>query len=223
MSDIFLSSPRPAAQASPPAAARRSSLAVIVVVVAAALGGVALSERKTIPAGTTIGGVDVGGMTRDEAAAAALPAAQARVARSIRLIGPRGEERVTGRALGARPLLDPALDVAVDAGPGERLLRHVGLGSAAHIDVTYRLGPVRAAELANRLDRRFGEQPQNADLVIDADDGLRLDLEAGAGNARRPGGAATRPAHAPGRARGAAAGARSRRRRRTGADRAGAS
>ena len=108
-------------------------------------------------------------MTRDEAAAAVLPAAQARVARSIRLIGPRGVERVTGRALGARPLLDPALDVALDAGPGERLLRHVGLGSAEHIDVVYRLGPVRAAELANRLDRRFGEQPQNADLVIDAE------------------------------------------------------
>jgi vancomycin resistance protein YoaR len=144
-------------------------VAVVVVVVVAALAGVALSERKTIPAGTTIGGVDVGGMTRDEAAAAALPAATARVARSIRLIGPRGVERVTGRALGGRPLLDPALDIALDAGPGERLLRHIGLGTAAHVDVTYRLGPVRAAELANRLDRRFGEQPQNADLVIAAD------------------------------------------------------
>ena len=87
------------------------------------------------------------------------------MARPIRLIGPRGVERVTGRDLGARPLLDPALDVALDAGPGERLLRHAGLGAAEHIDVTYRLGPVRAAELANRLDRRFGEQPQNADLV----------------------------------------------------------
>ena len=68
-------------------------------------------------------------MTRDEAAAAVLPVAQSRVARSIRLIGPRGVERVTGRDLGARPLLDPALDIAVDAGPGERLLRHAGLGS----------------------------------------------------------------------------------------------
>jgi vancomycin resistance protein YoaR len=105
----------------------------------------------------------------NEAAAEALPAAQARVARSIRLIGPQGEERVTGRALGARALLDPALDIALDAGPGERLLRHVGLGSAERVDVTYRLGPVRAAELANRLDKRFGEQPQDADLVIDAD------------------------------------------------------
>src|SRR6185503_7023650 len=79
------------------------------------------------------------------------------------------EARVTGRDLGARPLLDPALDVALDAGPGERLLRHVGIGSASQIEVIYRLGPVRAAELANRLDGRFGEQPRNADLVIDAD------------------------------------------------------
>jgi len=54
-------------------------LAIIVVVAVAALGGVALSERRTVPAGTTIAGVDVGGMTRDEAAAAVLPAAQARV------------------------------------------------------------------------------------------------------------------------------------------------
>ena len=127
-----------------------------------------MSERGTIPAGTTIAGVDVGGMTRDEAAAAALPVAQSRVANSIRLIGPHGEEHVTGRELGARPLLEPALDAAVDAGPGKRLLRHVGLGAAEHITVVYRLGPVRAAELANRLDRKFGEQPRDADLVIDA-------------------------------------------------------
>jgi vancomycin resistance protein YoaR len=168
VSDIFLSSPRPTRRRR-----RRPGativVAVVVLVVAAALGGVALSERKTIPAGTTIGGVDVGGMTRAEAAAAALPAAQARVARPIRLIGPRGEARVTGRGLGARPLLDPALDVALDAGPGERVLRHVGKGGVADIHVYYRRGPVRGAELANRLDARFGEQPRNADLAIDAD------------------------------------------------------
>jgi vancomycin resistance protein YoaR len=142
-------------------------LAGVIVVVAAVLGGIALSERKTIPVGTTIAGVDVGGMTRDEAAAAVLPVAQRRVGRSIRLIGPRGVEPVTGRDLGARPLLGPALDTALAAGPAERLLRHAGLGSAEPIDVTYRLGPVRAAALANRLDERFGEQPQDADLAID--------------------------------------------------------
>ncbi len=141
-------------------------LAGIVVLVVAALAGVAVSERKTIPAGTTIAGVDVGGMTRDDAAAAVRPVATSRVSRSIRLIGPRGEERVTGRQLGARPLIEPALDVALDAGPRERLLRRFGLGAAERITVVYRIGPVRAAELANRLDKRFGEKPRNADLVI---------------------------------------------------------
>ena len=124
---LFLSSRRP-----PRRRSRKRVTAVVlaglVVLVAAALAGVAVSERGTIPAGTTIAGVDVGGMTRDEAAAAALPVAQSRVANSIRLIGPRGEEHVTGRELGARPLLEPALDAAVDAGPGKRLLRHVGSG-----------------------------------------------------------------------------------------------
>ena len=138
-----------------------------LVLVAAALGGLTLLERGTIPVGTTIAGVDVGGMTRNEAAAAVLPSAQARVARPIRLIGPRGEDTVTGRALGARPLLDPALDEALHAGPAERLLRHAGIGTAGAIGVVYRLGPVRAAELANRLDSRFGEKPRDAGLVID--------------------------------------------------------
>ena len=107
-------------------------------------------------------------MTRGEAAAAVLPAASVRAAGSIRLIGPRGEERVTGTALGARPLLDIALAAALRAGAGERLLRHAGIGEAQRISLAYRLGPVRAAELANRLDKRFGEKPRDAGLVVTA-------------------------------------------------------
>lgn len=168
MSDLLLPSERPPRVRRGRSRARAALVVVGVVVLAAAiLTGVALSERRTIPVGTTIGGVAVGGMTREQAAAAVLPVAAQRVKRSIRLIGPRAEAHVTGRELGARPLLDPALDIAVDAGPGERLLRHIGLGQAENIAVTYRLGPVRAAELANRLDRTFGEQPRDAGVVID--------------------------------------------------------
>ena len=132
---------------------------------AVGVGGLALSERGTIPARTTIAGIDVGGLTRGEAAAAVLPAAQRRVAGSIRLIGPRGEERVTGTALGAQPLPDAALDEALQTGVGERLLRRAGIGERQDITLVYRLGPLRAAELANRLDARFGEKPDNADLI----------------------------------------------------------
>lgn len=140
----------------------------MVVLVTAALGGLAVAERGTVPPDTTIAGIDVGGMTRDEATAAVAPATMSRTARTIRLIGPRGEERVTGSALGARPLLEPALDTALDAGVVERLLRHVGIGATRSYALAYRIGPVRAAELANRLDERFGEQPKNADLVVTA-------------------------------------------------------
>lgn len=144
------------------------ALVGLIVLAAAALGVLALTERRTIPVGTTIAGIDVGGMTRGEAAAAVLPAASVRAAGSIRLIGPRGEERVTGTALGARPLLDIALAAALRAGAGERLLRHAGIGEAQRISLAYRLGPVRAAELANRLDKRFGEKPRDAGLVVTA-------------------------------------------------------
>ena len=78
---------------------------------------------------------------------------------------PRGVEPVTGRALG-RLLLDPRW-TSRSTQAGRRLLRHVA-SVAPRTSATYRLGPVRAAELANRLDRRFGEQPQDADLVVDA-------------------------------------------------------
>ena len=140
----------------------------LVVLVAAAVGFLALTQRGTIPARTTIAGVDVGGMTRDEAAAAVLPTAKRRIAGSIRLIGPRGEERVAGTTLGARPLLDAALAVALRAGVREKLSRRAGIGKAQRIALAYRLGPVRIAELANRLDRRFGERPRDADLVVTA-------------------------------------------------------
>ena len=216
MPDLFLPSSRPARRRGRgPLVA--GVLALVLVLAAAALGGIALSERGTIPVGTTIAGVDVGGMTRDEAAAAVLPVAQDRVTRSIRLIGPRGEARVSGRALGARPLLDPALDMALAAGPGERLLRHAGIGTARAIAVAYRLGPVRAAELANRLDRRFGEQPRNAGLVVDS--GVVSVSAPAPGTLVDRGGAPAGPPHPPVRARRAAAAPDSDGRHRRGADR----
>ncbi len=47
--------------------------------------------------------------------------------------------------------------------------RRLGLGDERQIPLTYRLGPVRAAELANRLDDSFGDEPKNADLEISPD------------------------------------------------------
>ncbi|WP_411277899.1 VanW family protein [Gaiella sp.] len=171
MPDIFVSSARR------PHRRRRRSVVVIVVlgaiaaVLAAGAGAIALRESGTIAARTTIGGVSVGGMSREEAAAAIIPAGRRTIARSIRLIGPRGETSVTGAELGARPRLGAALDEAVAPGARTRLLRRLGFGDERTILLTYRLGPVRAAELANRLDDLFGEEPKHADLEVSPDGG----------------------------------------------------
>lgn len=170
MPDVFVSSVRRPRR-------RRRFVAVVAVltgvvaVVAAGAGALALRESGTIAARTTIGGVDVGGMSRKEATAVVLPAARRQILRPVRLIGPRGETGVTGEELGARPLLDVALDEAVASGTRTRLLRRLGFGDARTILLTYRLGPVRAAELANRLDDSFGDEPKNADLVVSPDGG----------------------------------------------------
>ncbi|MEO5632408.1 VanW family protein [Gaiella sp.] len=171
MPDIFVSSARR------PHRRRRRSVVVIVAlgaiaaVLAAGAGAIALRESGTIAARTTIGGVSVGGMSREEAAAAIIPAGRRTIARSIRLIGPRGETSVTGAELGARPRLGAALDEAVAPGARTRLLRRLGFGDERTILLTYRLGPVRAAELANRLDDLFGEEPKHADLEVSPDGG----------------------------------------------------
>ena len=165
VSNLFLA---PAAKPRPPR--RRFVVAVlvagIVVVAAVSVAGVAFFQRGTIPAGTTIGGVDVGGLTRAEAESTLTASVRARVGRPIRLLATGGEEFTSGNELGARPLLDGPLDEALDAGHVERLLRRVGIGDAKRIELLYRLGPVRAAKLANRLDQRFGEPPLDADLVV---------------------------------------------------------
>jgi vancomycin resistance protein YoaR len=169
MPELFVSSGRR------PRRKRRRAVVVVAVLVglasvaAVGVGVLVLRESGTIAARTTIGGVDVGGMSRDEAAAAVVPAARRQIARSIRLIGPRGETQVTGTQLGARPLLDVALDDALAPGARKRLLRRLGLGDTRAIPLVYRIGPVRAAELANRLDDSFGEEPKNADLEVAAD------------------------------------------------------
>ena len=169
MPDIFVSSARRPRRKRRRVVVVAAVFAAIVAIVAAGTGALAVRERGTIAARTTIGGVDVGGMSRDEAAATVMSATRRQIARPIRLIGPRGETRVTGKELGARPLLEVALDEAIAPGARTRLLRRLGLGDTRTISLLYRIGPVRAAELANRLDDSFGDEPKNADLEISPD------------------------------------------------------
>lgn len=167
MSDLFVSTARK------PWRGRRSAIVglvtlIVLLLVAAALGAVAVVDRGTVPAGTTVAGVDVGGMTRDEAMAAITSVAGATIRRPIRLIGAGGAAETSGTELGAQPLVDEALAEVFAVGTLDRMLRRVGIGRKREIPLAYRLGPVRAAELADMLDARFGEPARDAALIVSA-------------------------------------------------------
>jgi vancomycin resistance protein YoaR len=87
----------------------------------------------------------------------------------------------SGAELGASPLLDEALADALDAGATDRVLARVGLRDGPQLELAYRLAPVRAAVLANRVDRRFGDPPRDARVAV-SDDAIRV-VEARSGTA----------------------------------------
>ena len=151
--------------------ARRALLVValvlaLVALLAGAIGIVALLERGSLARGTTIGGVAVGGLSEREARRRVAEAAARRVARPIRLRGPGGVALTRGGELGAKPLVDAALDRAKDGGLTTRVLARLGLADGADVDLRYQLAPVPTARLGNLLDARFGEPPRDARVEV---------------------------------------------------------
>jgi vancomycin resistance protein YoaR len=162
-------------------------VAGLVAVLAVAFGAIALLERDRLPRGTTIGGVDVGGSTESEARIAVARAAASRLDLPIRLVGPRGALAATsGRELRATPLVDNAVAEADHGGSFTRVLARVGLRHGRHVELAYRLGPVAAAKLADRLDERFGDPWRDARVdvteesirVVEARPGTGVDRKA---------------------------------------------
>lgn len=149
-------------------------LAVVTAVIAGAFGALWLVVRDQVPARTRVAGVEIGGLSEAAARLRIAGRAASRIDRSIRLVGPGGEASVSGRELGAEPLVEEALVVATGPGTLARLWRRLGLGSTREIPLDYALGPVRVAKLANDLDARFGDPPQNAELVVRADTKTRV-------------------------------------------------
>jgi vancomycin resistance protein YoaR len=161
-----------------PRRSRRLLVLLLVVlaalaVAAAVFGVLALTERGTIARGTTIGGVDVGGLSEADARRVLRRAAALQLERPIELVAPSGRLTTTGRVLGAEPRLEAALDEALDPGPFDKALARLGVRDGPHVELAYRLGPVRAAKLADRVDARFGDPPRDADAAV-GDDGVEV-------------------------------------------------
>ncbi len=156
-------------------------VAGVLAALAAAFGIVAFLERDAIPRGTSIGGVDVGGMDEDAARDALEREAGQQLVRRITLTAVSGSMTTSGAELRATPLVDEALAAALDAGATDRVLARLGVRDGPELPLSYRLAPVRAAELADRIDARFGDPPQDAEVLV-AEDEIRVE-EASSGTA----------------------------------------
>jgi len=158
-----------------------AAVVAVLVALAAAVGLVALLERDNLARGTTIGGVPVGGLTEDEARTAVSEAAARRVTRPITLRGPTGTAATTGAELRAEPELDEALEAAEDSGTAKRVLARLGLGGGPDVPLSFRLAPVPAARLANRLDQRFGDPSRDATVVVGTESLRVVEARSGTG------------------------------------------
>jgi vancomycin resistance protein YoaR len=159
-----------------------AAVVAVLVVLAAAFGAIALLERDSLPRGATIGGVEVGGMTEEEARDAVAAEAATRVRRPIRLVAPGGKLAATsGREIRAQPLVDDAVDAVAEEGAFARVVARVGLRSGPNVDLQYRLAPVPVAKLADDLDRRFGKPWRDARVVVDGRSVRVVDARSGTG------------------------------------------
>ena len=135
-----------------------AAVAVVALLLAGAFGVVALLERGTLARGTTIGGVDVGGLTEAEARDAVVRAAAARAAPSdpARRARRRADDTTAASSGPARCSTTRSRRRSTGA-PSGACSRGSASATGRSVALSYRLAPVPAAELANRLDRRFGE------------------------------------------------------------------
>jgi vancomycin resistance protein YoaR len=157
------------------------AIGAVAALAVGAFGVVGFLERDRLPRGTRIGGVDVGGLSEEQAREALREAAEERVARPVRLTAQGAYLVTNGRALGAEPLVDQALAPALEASSLDRVLARVGLRDGPDAELEYRLAPVRAARLGNRIDGWVGDPPRDAGVVV-TDDAITV-VEARPGTA----------------------------------------
>ncbi len=171
---------------------RKTKIGIIAVAVLLVLGAVGAyaydsSQKGTIADGVTIGGVDVGGMTADEAEVAVRRQLLAPLRHSLR-VGYEGQRwRLPGKRLKIHAEIDSAVDKALDESesgglPG-RLVRYVtggGVDEQIAADITYSQPAVNrfVRHVAGEVDR----EPKDATVeasgdaleVVSAENGRKL-------------------------------------------------
>ncbi len=149
---------------------RAASLAVAValVLVATAAGALAVAEHNRIPAGTWVGGVDVGRKTPERAASAIEKASARRLREHVLLDLVSGTTTITGLQLGATPRIQAAVGQAADAGVFARVKARLGFGDNRRVVLLYDISRSRVTALADVLDARVATPARDGSVMIRA-------------------------------------------------------
>jgi vancomycin resistance protein YoaR len=151
---------------------RRTSL-VAYCIVAALVGyaaAIAISAiphgRDSVPGGTVVGGVPVGGLGREEAVR--LVAARARPeGGELRILVPGGERSVPLEELDPRPRAREAVDRAIAADSyTDRVLRGLRLGGTRTVPVRFRLTGDRGRRLADEIGEAVDRPARSARISV---------------------------------------------------------
>ncbi|MFN8187266.1 MAG: VanW family protein [Gaiellales bacterium] len=188
-----MAAPRFTVYGRPPGRRRWRVAALVLAVVVGALAGcgawLARSESGTLPPGIVIEGIDVGGLTIEEARASVSGQVERTASRPIVLAYPGGELTTSGEELGVHTNLDEVLAEAQRSRGGlDRLGARLGLADSLTFALVYTVDEERLAGTLERVASEVDRRPVSAKVTIEGDQvvatpsapGAELDAEAAA-------------------------------------------
>ncbi len=153
-----------------PAAVTLSGIAGVLVLIALAVltWRVADTGDDRIPPNVAIAGVEVGGMTPDEARRAVALVAEPET-KEITIAGPALDGQpvtVPTAVLAPSPALDPAIEQAMaQRGWWGRVRTELGFGETREVPLRYDLGPGAVKSLTREISSRVNQPPRPARVV----------------------------------------------------------
>ncbi|MCK9248890.1 MAG: L,D-transpeptidase/peptidoglycan binding protein [Solirubrobacteraceae bacterium] len=139
------------------------------------VGGVMVADASggdRIPSGVTIGTVDVGGMTRDEAITTVRRHVDEHHARTIRVVHSDKEWKLTPRQakveVDVEATVDRAMDLADDGNAFTRVFRRITGGSVdKRLTTTTTFSKPAVSRLMDRVAADLKREPQNASVTFE--------------------------------------------------------
>jgi vancomycin resistance protein YoaR len=181
-----LGPPEPPSRRRPPWRPLLAVLAVLAALVAVA-AVLARPLGDQLPEGTRIGGVDVGGMTRDEAEAAVRAHGREVVARGVVLIAEGNRFQLDPQRLRIAPAAKRAVAAAAaEPGAADRLRLRLGLADPPDVPLTYTYNRAGFLRATTPIKQAVAVEPVSASIdettpryrVAPASDGRRIDRPA---------------------------------------------